>query len=59
MYLIFRFTVIIEQSTKLSDLAGYTARIGELLEVMDDVDNKLDSVSIHHFDQGLDDSNSS
>ncbi|KAI8145713.1 ATP-binding cassette sub-family D member 4-like protein [Fennellomyces sp. T-0311] len=48
MYLIFKFTVIIEQSTKISDLAGYTARIGELLEIIDDVDDELNNVSIYH-----------
>ncbi|KAI7860777.1 ATP-binding cassette sub-family D member 4 [Circinella umbellata] len=48
MYLIFRFTVIIEQSVKLSDLAGYAARIGEVLEVIDDVDDELDHISVYH-----------
>ncbi|RKP13864.1 ABC transporter transmembrane region 2-domain-containing protein [Piptocephalis cylindrospora] len=32
MYLIFRFTTITDQATLFSDLAGYTARISQLLE---------------------------
>ncbi|ORY94202.1 ABC transporter transmembrane region 2-domain-containing protein [Syncephalastrum racemosum] len=46
MYLIFRFTTIIEQSSKLSDLAGYTARVGEFLEAVDAVEAKMDTVFI-------------
>lgn len=48
MYLISRFTTIIEQSAKLSDLAGYTARIAELLEAIDDVDDdmEMDAVQV-------------
>lgn len=51
MYLIFKFTNIIEQSSKLSDLAGYTARIGELLEIIDDTEDELGQVSIGHPQQ--------
>lgn len=40
MYLIFKFNEIIDQSTKLSDLAGYVARIGELLEVLREVNSE-------------------
>ncbi|CEG76689.1 hypothetical protein RMATCC62417_11549 [Rhizopus microsporus] len=57
MYLIFLFSTILQQSTKLSDLAGYTARIGELLEAMDQVVENLENVEIdhpHHFDNGCD-----
>ncbi|KAI9310082.1 ATP-binding cassette sub-family D member 4 [Dichotomocladium elegans] len=41
LYLIFKFSTIIEQSKKLSELAGYTARIGELLEAIDDIEDDL------------------
>ena len=51
MYLIFKFSNIIEQSSKLSDLAGYTARIGELLEVIDDMEDELGHVTIGHSQQ--------
>ncbi|RCI00985.1 ATP-binding cassette sub- D member 4 [Rhizopus azygosporus] len=57
MYLIFLFSTILQQSTKLSDLAGYTARIGELLEALDQVVENLENVEIdhpHHFDNGCD-----
>ncbi|KAI8887908.1 ATP-binding cassette sub-family D member 4, partial [Backusella circina FSU 941] len=43
MYLIFLFTQIIEQSSKLSDLAGYTARVGELLEALDEVTDEIEN----------------
>ncbi|CAG8449847.1 8679_t:CDS:10 [Ambispora leptoticha] len=46
MYLIYRFTVIVQQSSKLSDLAGYTARIGQLMEAISDINNELDNVNI-------------
>ncbi|KAI9498583.1 ABC transporter transmembrane region 2-domain-containing protein [Zychaea mexicana] len=59
MYLIFRFTTIIEQSVKLSDLAGYCARIGELLEVIDDVDDELNNVAVHHPRNDIDEYDSS
>lgn len=38
MYLIYRFTSITDMSQKISDLSGYTARIGYLLEVIENVD---------------------
>ncbi|KAM3850559.1 lysosomal cobalamin transporter ABCD4-like [Diretmus argenteus] len=37
IYLINGFTQLIDMSTTLSDVAGYTHRIGELREVMDDI----------------------
>ncbi|XP_054617255.1 ATP-binding cassette sub-family D member 4 isoform X2 [Dunckerocampus dactyliophorus] len=37
IYLINGFTQLIDLSTTLSDVAGYTHRIGELREVMDDI----------------------
>ncbi|KAI8335836.1 ATP-binding cassette sub-family D member 4-like protein [Chlamydoabsidia padenii] len=52
MYLIYLFTTIIDQSDKISVLAGYVARIGELLEAIDQIDNELDSVKMDSVDQG-------
>ncbi|KAF0443363.1 ABC transporter transmembrane region 2-domain-containing protein [Gigaspora margarita] len=46
MYLIYKFTEIVDQSVQISDLAGYTARIGQLLEAIEDVDNELENVDI-------------
>ncbi|RUP49385.1 ABC transporter transmembrane region 2-domain-containing protein [Jimgerdemannia flammicorona] len=46
LYLIYRFTVIIEQSTKISDLAGYTARIGQLIETLTDIHTELENIDI-------------
>ncbi|KAI8098532.1 ATP-binding cassette sub-family D member 4 [Halteromyces radiatus] len=51
MYLIYLFSTIIDQSDKISVLAGYVARIGELLEVVDDIDNTLDSVQLDSVSQ--------
>ncbi|KAG9296398.1 hypothetical protein G9A89_014990 [Geosiphon pyriformis] len=41
MYLIYRFTIIVQQSVKLSDLAGYTARIGQICEAVADINQNL------------------
>ncbi|KAG2208279.1 hypothetical protein INT47_006135 [Mucor saturninus] len=52
MYLIYLFSTIIEESSKLSDLAGYTARIGEFLEALDRVADDIKVMEIdhpHHF----------
>ncbi|KAJ2960778.1 hypothetical protein NQZ79_g3939 [Umbelopsis isabellina] len=46
MYLLWKFSSIIEQATKLSDLAGYTARISELFEAIGVIDNDLENVEI-------------
>lgn len=48
MYLIYLFSTIIEESSKLSDLAGYTARIGELLEALDQVADEIENIEIDH-----------
>ncbi|CEP12827.1 hypothetical protein [Parasitella parasitica] len=48
MYLIYLFSTIIEQSSKLSDLAGFTARIGELLEALDKVAVEVESLGTDH-----------
>ncbi|KAJ2023629.1 hypothetical protein H4S03_009282, partial [Coemansia sp. S3946] len=39
MYLIYRFSVVIEQAKKLTDIAGYTARIVQLWEEVDRVED--------------------
>lgn len=48
MYLIYLFLTIIEESGKLSALAGYTARIGELLEGLDQISEEIDNIEIAH-----------
>lgn len=48
MYLIYLFSTIIEESSKLSNLAGYTARIGELLEALDQVADEIENIEIDH-----------
>lgn len=51
MYLIYLFSTIIEESSKLSELAGYTARIGELLEALDQVADEIENIEIDHPDR--------
>ncbi|CAG8454639.1 2783_t:CDS:2, partial [Scutellospora calospora] len=46
MYLIYRCTKIVDQAVEISDLAGYTARIGQLLEAVQEVDNELENINI-------------
>ncbi|PKY17166.1 hypothetical protein RhiirB3_403915 [Rhizophagus irregularis] len=48
LYLIYRFTRIVEQSTKISDLAGYTARIGQLFEVIEDINDDNDNADVNY-----------
>lgn len=48
MYLIYLFSTIIEQSSKLSDLAGFTARVGELLEALDQVAIEIEKMETEH-----------
>ncbi|KAI8646414.1 ATP-binding cassette sub-family D member 4-like protein [Parasitella parasitica] len=48
MYLIYLFSTMIEQSSKVSDLAGFTARIGELLEALDRVAVEVESIGTDH-----------
>ncbi|RIA93451.1 ABC transporter transmembrane region 2-domain-containing protein, partial [Glomus cerebriforme] len=48
LYLIYLFTRVVEQGTKISDLAGYTARIGQLLEVLESINDNIDNVDINY-----------
>ncbi|KAK3551465.1 hypothetical protein QTP70_017411 [Hemibagrus guttatus] len=56
IYLINCFTQLIDLSTTVSDVAGYTHRIGELQEVMQDINRKQcdedwDSAEMGNFDR--------
>ncbi|CAG8546815.1 9529_t:CDS:2 [Paraglomus brasilianum] len=44
IYLVYLFTVVVQRASDISDLAGYTARIGQLLETIDDIENRLENV---------------
>ncbi|KAL1921730.1 uncharacterized protein VTP21DRAFT_10372 [Calcarisporiella thermophila] len=46
MYLIHRFTEILRQSARISELAGYTARLGQLLEALSEIHSELDNLNI-------------
>ncbi|CAJ0870799.1 17552_t:CDS:10 [Entrophospora sp. SA101] len=56
LYLIGKFTSLIEESTNVSNLAGFTARIGQLLEALDDVNDDINGElnNINIKDQSLD-----
>ncbi|KAJ2493860.1 hypothetical protein IWW37_000246 [Coemansia sp. RSA 2050] len=47
MYLIYRFSVVIEQAKRLSDIAGYTARVVQLWEEVD----RIEDMEYHHHQQ--------
>jgi ATP-binding cassette subfamily D (ALD) protein 4 len=53
LYLIYKFTKIVEQGTKVSDLAGYTARIGQLLEAIEDDKNNTDDNDVDYSFEDL------
>ncbi|CAG8524988.1 274_t:CDS:2 [Paraglomus occultum] len=54
IYLVYLFTVIVQRASDISDLAGYTARIGQLLEAIDDIENRLEHVeTVHDIDGSL------
>ncbi|KAK9762876.1 hypothetical protein K7432_010949 [Basidiobolus ranarum] len=48
MYLNHKFSVIVQQAKRFTDLAGYTARIGQMFEVMDDAYSEIENRSIEH-----------
>ncbi|KAI9593913.1 ABC transporter transmembrane region 2-domain-containing protein [Syncephalis fuscata] len=52
MYLIFQFTTIVEQAVKFAELAGFTNRIGQMLEAIDMQDENNHDVDIQdiHID---------
>ena len=55
MYLVYLFTIIVQRASDVSDLAGYTARIGQLLEAIDDIENRLENVeTVGDIDGSLD-----
>ncbi|ORY04843.1 hypothetical protein K493DRAFT_333794 [Basidiobolus meristosporus CBS 931.73] len=48
MYLNYKFTLVVQQAKRFTDLAGYTARIGQMFEVMNDIDNELENRNIEY-----------
>ncbi|KAJ2162647.1 hypothetical protein GGF46_000520 [Coemansia sp. RSA 552] len=53
IYLIYRFTVVIEQTKRLADLAGYTARVVQLWEELDQIEAKSNGAADRvHVDEG-------
>ncbi|ORZ23878.1 ABC transporter transmembrane region 2-domain-containing protein [Lobosporangium transversale] len=46
MYLTFQFSKVIQCSTDFSDLAGYTSRLGQLMEALDGLNMELENIAI-------------
>ncbi|KAI9295622.1 P-loop containing nucleoside triphosphate hydrolase protein [Neoconidiobolus thromboides FSU 785] len=44
MALVYQFTLLIQQSTPISDIVGYTTRICQLLETLEVIENNCDDV---------------
>lgn len=46
MYLTFQFSKVIQCATDFSDVAGYTSRLGQLLEVLDHLNTEMENIAI-------------
>ncbi|OZJ03282.1 hypothetical protein BZG36_03745 [Bifiguratus adelaidae] len=46
MYLSYKFNVVIDQATKLSEMSGYVSRIGQMLDSLEQVNIALDNIDI-------------
>ncbi|KAF9938801.1 ATP-binding cassette sub- D member 4 [Mortierella alpina] len=46
MYLTFQFSKVIQCGTDFSDVAGYTSRLGQLLEVLDHLNTEMENIAI-------------
>ena len=53
MYLVYQFTKLIDLTGELSKLAGYTARVSQLMELLTFLTSQCHSTNFHndeHFD---------
>ena len=46
MYLTFQFSKVIQCGTDFSDVAGYTSRLGQLLEVLDQLNTEMENIAV-------------
>ncbi|KAG0295628.1 ATP-binding cassette sub- D member 4 [Dissophora globulifera] len=46
MYLTYQFSKIIQCGTDFSDLAGYTSRLGQLMEALDQLNTEMENIAI-------------
>ncbi|KAG0208103.1 hypothetical protein BGX28_000859 [Mortierella sp. GBA30] len=46
MYLTFQFSKVIQCGTDFSDVAGYTSRLGQLLEALDELDTEMENIDV-------------
>ncbi|KAG0257865.1 hypothetical protein BG011_003718 [Mortierella polycephala] len=46
MYLTYQFSKIIQCGTDFSDVAGYTSRLGQLMEALDEMNAELENIAI-------------
>ncbi|KAF9975222.1 hypothetical protein BGZ73_001204 [Actinomortierella ambigua] len=48
MYLIYRMTTIVKLSSTFADVAGYTARLGQLMEALDELNTEMENIAIDY-----------
>ncbi|KAF9105384.1 hypothetical protein BGX29_000083 [Mortierella sp. GBA35] len=48
MYLTYQFSKIIKCGTEFSDLAGYTSRLGQLMEALDALSTEMENIAIDY-----------
>jgi hypothetical protein len=48
MYLTYQFSQIISCGTVVSDLAGYTSRLGQLMEALDMLSTEMENIAIDY-----------
>lgn len=48
MYLTYQFSQVIKCGTGLSDLAGYTSRLGQLMEALDMLSTEMENIAIDY-----------
>jgi len=46
MYLTYQFSKIIQCGTEFSDVAGYTSRLGQLMEALDALNTEMENIAI-------------
>lgn len=46
MYLTFQFSKVIQCTSDFSDLAGYTSRLGQLIETLDEINTEMENIAI-------------
>ncbi|KAK9768087.1 hypothetical protein K7432_001534 [Basidiobolus ranarum] len=48
MYLTYKFSVVVQQAKRFTDVAGYIARIGQMLEAVNDINSEIENQNIEY-----------